>query len=80
MLFVERGEEFAICLPNVDIGQAVSIAERWRVDASNHLFSPVAKVNISLGITYSSLTECHFHHVLKNADKAHYDVKRGWRI
>lgn len=51
MLFVERGEEFATCVPNVDIDQAVSIAERLRVDVLNYLFPPVAKVNISLGIT-----------------------------
>ncbi|RJE73591.1 hypothetical protein BGP78_18405 [Pseudoalteromonas sp. MSK9-3] len=73
------GEEFAIFLPNVDIGQAVSIAERLRVDVSNHLFPPVAKVNISLGVAYSSRTECNFHQVLKNADKALYDAKRGGR-
>ena len=73
------GEEFAIFLPNVDIGQAVSIAERLRVDVSNHLFPPVAKVNISLGVAYSSRTECNFHQVLKNADKALYDAKHGGR-
>ena len=76
------GEEFAVILPGTGPAEATEIAERLRMAFAG---SPVAtqggevRVTISLGGAMLSATGETFEVLLKRADAALYEAKRGGR-
>ncbi|MBE0370721.1 sensor domain-containing diguanylate cyclase [Pseudoalteromonas aurantia] len=73
------GEEFSIFLPDVNLNQAYSIAERLRLQVHHHTFMPVEQVNISLGVAHWPSSASELSQVIKQADKALYKAKHTGR-
>ncbi|MBW4025740.1 MAG: diguanylate cyclase [Proteobacteria bacterium] len=84
------GEEFAILLPDADLDEAMAVAERIRlaVASSLHLPGPTcmsgdawpaASVTVSLGCAALASHVAGIDGLLKSADEALYDAKRGGR-
>ena len=76
------GEEFAILLPETNIQTAKHIAERLRINISNHSFE-VTKLSlhltISIGISWSNGEAAELDDLLDRADEAMYQAKRSGR-
>lgn len=72
------GEEFMILMPQIDLEQAVKIAERVRKNVSQNIFHPEG-----FGITVSIGVCANFSHrtieLVNNADRLMYEAKKGGR-
>ncbi len=76
------GDEFVALLPETDLSNAMSVAERLRkVVASTKVTGPSASVNISLSAGVATLSnDCRdLNSLLQQADKALYEAKRQGR-
>ncbi len=75
------GEEFCIVLPDTDLEDAVSLANRMRTDVENMKFESMADeiVTISLGVAEYQSTDHEKGGLLKRADDALYEAKRTGR-
>lgn len=80
------GEEFVICLANIDLNGAQDIAERIRLDCQNNRLQLKAAANVgitmSIGITMhqgDSAQHQELHQLLEKADKALYQAKAAGR-
>jgi diguanylate cyclase (GGDEF)-like protein len=79
------GEEFAIIMPELDLHNAVQVAERLRQAVENNAFSiegkkPGDRVTVSLGVAGISGTEdLSTEELIKKADEALYLSKRNGR-
>jgi len=84
------GEEFAVCLPNTDIEQAMLACERFRcsieqlslssaVDNQNQENTSLVKITVSGGIVSSSCRSIDIDQLLKQADVALYYAKSSGR-
>lgn len=73
------GEEFVIALPNTNIEQALNAAERIRQKIEKMKVKAInGNITASLGITELLLTDDE-ESILKRADDALYEAKRGGR-
>lgn len=73
------GEEFAILLPHSALPAALEVAERLRRAVETHTFDQVGRVTISCGVSAMPATAPSLTAVLKAADVALYEAKRGGR-
>jgi two-component system, cell cycle response regulator len=79
------GEEFTIIMPELELQNAVSVAERLRKAVEKHMFSlkdnkREGKVTVSLGVAaFKSGEELTPEKLTKKADDALYDSKRNGR-
>jgi diguanylate cyclase (GGDEF)-like protein len=77
------GEEFAIMLPDTELGTAMQVAERLRkLIASTPLDTgggQMVKLTASIGVAAYSQSTKTFDGLLSNADFAMYDAKNGGR-
>ena len=78
------GEEFAVVLPNTDIAEAKSTAERIRQVIQKHPFSvdpslPAEKITVSVGVAIYSPHYNSVEGLIKRADHALYQAKREGR-
>jgi diguanylate cyclase (GGDEF)-like protein len=79
------GEEFAIIMPELELHNAVKVAERLRQAVENNSFSiegkkPGDRVTVSLGVAGISGTEdLSTEELIKKADEALYLSKRNGR-
>jgi two-component system cell cycle response regulator len=72
------GEEFAVILPETDIEEAIAFAERIRVsaeEAGGHL----ADLTVSIGVSAYDEHIPKAEDIIRNADMALYEAKRGGR-
>jgi diguanylate cyclase (GGDEF)-like protein/PAS domain S-box-containing protein len=72
------GEEFCIALRDVDLEQAVAIAERMRCRVAAPAFARVA-VTVSIGLSSSELGAASWNELVKQADDALYASKAAGR-
>ncbi len=72
------GEEFAILLPQTTDDEAVTIAERIRVNIEAAKF-PYRKITVSIGVASCSGELCSAKVLVSTADRALYDAKRCGR-
>lgn len=77
------GEEFAILLPEIDVMQAMEVAERLRQDIANAVI-PLEQggelnATASIGITTLTADDANIDKLLDLADKAMYEAKRTGR-
>ena len=79
----QGGDEFAILLPGVDLGDGAGIAEGLRQACEGRSAvrpGGAARVTLSLGVaTTESSRETNLRTILKHADAALYQAKRGGR-
>jgi diguanylate cyclase (GGDEF)-like protein len=78
------GEEFALILPNTDIGGAAAVAEaiRARIEGLHlpHARSPLGVVTVSVGVAVATTdAPAPAHELMLAADKALYKAKSGGR-
>ena len=79
-LFRYGGEEFVILLPNVELTQAVDIAERVRLAVVSQLIifdQSELQLTISLGVAQQRAGEESFAKVINDADVALYKAKKA---
>jgi diguanylate cyclase (GGDEF)-like protein/PAS domain S-box-containing protein len=72
------GEEFCIALRDVDLDQAVAVAERMRCRVAAPAFARVA-VTVSIGLSSSELGAASWDELVKQADDALYASKAAGR-
>uniref|UniRef100_A0A831UDS4 diguanylate cyclase n=1 Tax=Geobacter metallireducens TaxID=28232 RepID=A0A831UDS4_GEOME len=77
------GEEFVLLLPETPVNEALSIAERLRVEVQEHVFDGSLQglvITISLGVaTYPSSRVESIDSLFRQADEALYRAKQGGR-
>ena len=76
------GEEFALLLPETDLPQANSVAERLRREVSAHplvIASHYIPATVSIGIAARSPMTSSLSQLMTEADKALYEAKRTGR-
>jgi len=78
------GEEFVVLLPNTDIGGALSIAEKIRLNISNAAIPCVdgteTRVTVSIGVkTQAPGLDSSRDSLIADADKALYKAKESGR-
>jgi diguanylate cyclase (GGDEF)-like protein len=76
------GEEFAILLPETNEGAAEGVAERLRkqIEDHSHVFpGEETRISVSIGVAGATLDMPAFETMLKRADEALYQAKRGGR-
>lgn len=76
------GEEFAILLPETELGAAFQLAERIRsaIESSAlKLDHAIVSYSVSIGVAVKSTTEMHIEKLLSQADKALYEAKDAGR-
>lgn len=71
------GEEFAVMLPETDLGAAIQVAERLRQAVSAPIETEQAKlsVTISLGVSVRNEEESNLEELLRRADQSLYRAK-----
>lgn len=72
------GEEFAILLPDTEVGGACEFAERFRRELAEHpsrLNGQALAVTVSIGVTPFLVNDQHIDLVLARADRALYRAK-----
>jgi diguanylate cyclase (GGDEF)-like protein len=72
------GEEFLIVLPDTDLENAKSLAERIRNNIKENLIATI-QVTISLGITSISEKDKTINDMINRADEALYKSKNSGR-
>lgn len=72
------GEEFILMLPETDVAEARSVAERIRANVENHVFSGVGHLTISIGLS-ERLTGESIDASIDRADLALYEAKQTGR-
>ena len=70
------GEEFLILMPGCEINQAVRVAEKIRESVENGE-NEVCKITLSIGV--AAYEGGVYHDVIKKADEAMYQAKKGGR-
>ena len=74
------GEEFLVLLPGADLDQGLVLADRLREAVGSSRFAGDLSVTVSCGVAASRLGEqLDFEAVLRSADVALYEAKRGGR-
>jgi diguanylate cyclase (GGDEF)-like protein len=74
------GEEFVVVLPETDLPQAWTIAERIRIGICGLRLAGVpVPITASLGVAVATPGTCSIHDLLDAADQACYRAKRGGR-
>ncbi len=76
------GEEFVVFLPETDIDQALQVAERIRQKIANlnlEFDSKILPITVSIGLATYVSTDPTIDEMLKRADLALYEAKRGGR-
>ena len=74
------GEEFLVLLPGADLDQGLVLADRLREAVGSSRFAGDPSVTVSCGVAASRLGEqLDFEAVLRSADVALYEAKRGGR-
>ncbi|WP_440877306.1 diguanylate cyclase [Thalassotalea sp. PLHSN55] len=76
------GEEFAVCMPNVDLSDAHNACERLRLSIENKLVdigNEQINVTVSIGLTLAQNQELELSDILKDADLALYQAKSNGR-
>lgn len=76
------GEEFAIVLPDIDVGQSLNVADRLRniiaqieINSPPHHFS----FTVSIGVTEYKGTDATLEYLMQTADQGLYKAKRTGR-
>jgi diguanylate cyclase (GGDEF)-like protein len=72
------GEEFAVILPETNLGGALDVANRIRISIANESRFK-SQLTVSLGITELSETEDSLEALIQQADKALYEAKHTGR-
>lgn len=70
------GEEFLILMPGCEINQAVRVAEKIR-ESVEEGENEVCKITLSIGV--AAYEGGDYHDVIKKADEAMYQAKKGGR-
>jgi diguanylate cyclase (GGDEF)-like protein len=70
------GEEFSVILPQTDLDQAFAVAERIRVGLSKRKLK-TRSITASLGISGCPIHATNTEELIRTADEALYDSKRG---
>jgi diguanylate cyclase (GGDEF)-like protein/PAS domain S-box-containing protein len=76
------GEEFAVCMPNISLQEAVAISDRLRQSVSAAPFNTPAgpvRVTVSIGVAEAGEHEYKLSDLMARADHAMYQAKRGGR-
>ncbi len=76
------GEEFAILLPETELGAAFQLAERIRAAVETNalrLDHVIVPYSVSIGVAVKDATEMHIEKLLSQADKALYEAKDAGR-
>lgn len=72
------GEEFAVLLPNTDIGQGAQVAEKLRLLIQSRIFPGVGQVTASFGVAEFQTGET-ISQLFRRADQALYAAKAAGR-
>jgi len=72
------GEEFVLCLPNIDLVQAQAVAEKIRASLGNIQFKDMKSISASFGVAQYRNSESD-DELLKRADDAMYEAKDNGR-
>jgi len=78
------GEEFIVLLAETEVGQAVELAERIRVDIENNYITldsgEAVHITVSIGVTeLNTLNDKDIEETIKRCDKALYESKNNGR-
>lgn len=76
------GEEFAILMPETDIKNAENLAERIRINISNHesiLEGNNVNVTVSIGLSFMNKNDKIIQNILRHADLALFRAKENGR-
>jgi diguanylate cyclase (GGDEF)-like protein len=77
------GEEFAVLLPETDLGSARELAERLRVGIAEKPFTTIGGaetvITVSIGVAQASVSMSGFTRLMKLADDALYAAKANGR-
>lgn len=76
------GEEFALLLPETDLSQAETMAERLRREIAAHPIVTASQpilATVSIGIATRSPEVCNVSQLMRAADQALYEAKRAGR-
>lgn len=72
------GDEFAVVLDGASAEDAAEIGERLR-EGVERAFPGVPRVTLSVGVATGRGAHLHLHEVVRDADRALYEAKRGGR-
>lgn len=78
-LFRIGGEEFALLMPETDLGGALILTDKIRQRVADQLASPGGKVTVSIGVAQFYPAEERREQWLERADRALYEAKRAGR-
>lgn len=73
------GEEFAILLPNSNLEESISVAERLRKEIENTAFDSINQCTVSIGIAVLTSEYSDAYKWLDDADRALYKAKNNGR-
>jgi len=76
------GDEFTVLLPGAnDVDGALVVAERilGRLDEPFELAGTWVRLSASIGVAFSATEVAHTEHLVRQADEAMYEAKRGGR-
>ena len=77
------GDEFCILLPDTDLAEAVTVAERLRMQIEEleiRYRSETVQVSASFGVSSSDRSGWNWQNLVDQSDAALYDAKRGGRM
>ena len=72
------GEEFLIILPNIELEEAVKVAEKLRKVIENHTFREVGKITCSFGVVSCKKSE-RVNEIIERVDTLLYKAKENGR-